>query len=438
MCIQERLLKHNGDAIRRRHTVLIRSVSVLICAAVALCNGNRPIARAAAQLGGGTEVGVAISQGGSFSNEIWADLTINNVTSDRIFTGDFNYDRRSDVLVIDYHDSVADLWVGISDGHQFAFSRWATWQGSANSIKVVTGDFDGDSRTDVMKFDQSSNCTGSAWVGLSNGVNAFNPSQWASNLCTPADIRIFAGDFNNDHKTDVMKIDASDNGNGGLWVGISESNRFTFSRWATWYTPASIKLLIGDFNGDNRTDVMKFDQSDNCTGGLWVGLSNGANAFNTARWATWCTPSSIRVQAGDFNGDGKTDVMKMDVSAGSSGSMWVGISNSSNAFSTRRWGGSLASTTVFQAQVGYFDLDTDPLHPTTDLMRQYKLAPNSRNHDMYMFVETSNGTDFLESDLWGSWQSFGLGNSSSQLTGDFNGDGLTDVVTFYPLPGSRL
>src|SRR5262245_63750485 len=56
---------------------------------------------------------------------------------------------------------------------------------------------------------------------------------------------------------------------------------------------------------------MKFDQSNNCNGGLWVGLSNGAR-FNTSQWGTWCTPADIKVFAGDFNGDGRTDVMKID------------------------------------------------------------------------------------------------------------------------------
>ena len=130
-------------------------------------------------------------------------------------------------------------------------------------------------------------------------------------LPTNSSMKTFAGDFNGDGRADVLKIDASNNCNGGLWVGLSDGARYNFSKWATWCTPTSIKVLTGDFNGDGRTDVMKFDQSNNCGGGLWVGISNGVNAFNTSQWATWCTPSDIKVFAGDFNGDGKTDVMKV-------------------------------------------------------------------------------------------------------------------------------
>ena len=41
--------------------------------------------------------------------------------------------------------------------------------------------------------------------------------------------------------------------------------------------------------------------------------SASAWKFNTSRWATWDTYQEMKVLAGDFNGDGKTDVMKFDV-----------------------------------------------------------------------------------------------------------------------------
>src|SRR5262245_32773476 len=134
---------------------------------------------------------------------------------------------------------------------------------------------------------------GSAWAGVSNGSNHFTSDQWAS-VATSLDMKTFTGDFNGDGREDVLKIDTSNYCNGGLWVGLSDGAQFNFSLWDTWCTPASIKVLTGDFNGDGRTDVMKFDQSNNCNGGLWVGLSNGAR-FNTSQWGTWCTPADIKV-----------------------------------------------------------------------------------------------------------------------------------------------
>jgi hypothetical protein len=284
---------------------------------------------------------VGLSDGAKFTNAgrwaVWC--TYKDM---KVLPGDFNGDGKTDVMKFDVPSSGTNcnlgLWVGLSSGSSFNTSQWATWC-TYKDMKVLAGDFNGDGKTDVMKFDVPSSgtsCSSGLWVGLSTG-SGFNTSQWAT-WCMNTDVKVLAGDFNGDGKTDVMKFDPSNNCNGGLWVGISNGNGFTTSQWATWCTPGDIKVLAGDFNGDHKTDVMKFDPSNNCNGGLWVGLSTGSS-FNTSQWATWCTPAAIKVLAGDFNSDGKTDVMKFDVpSSGTScgGGLWVGLSSGSS-FNTSQW-----------------------------------------------------------------------------------------------------
>jgi len=68
--------------------------------------------------------------------------------------------------------------------------------------------------------------------------------------------------------------------------------------------------------------------------GLWAAINNGVPpSFITSRWADWTTYGAMKVLAGDFNGDGKTDVMKFDVPGSGSGSgsygLWVGLAPSS-------------------------------------------------------------------------------------------------------------
>ena len=207
------------------------------------------------------------------------------------------------------------LWIGLSDGSKFSTSEWARWD-TYQEIKVLAGDFNGDGKTDVMKFDVPSSGISQSglWVGLSDG-SKFNTSEWAR-WDTYQEIKVLAGDFNGDGKTDVMKFDVPSSGTSqsGLWVGLSDGSKFNTSEWARWDTYQEIKVLAGDFNGDGKTDVMKFDvpSSGTSQSGLWVGLSDGSK-FNTSEWARWDTYQEIKVLAGDFNGDDKTDVMKFDV-----------------------------------------------------------------------------------------------------------------------------
>ncbi len=159
------------------------------------------------------------------------------------------------------------------------------------------------------------------WAGLSDG-SRFNTTQWAE-WTTNSQMKVLVGDFNGDGKTDVMKFDVPTSGSMqlGLWVGLSDGTRFNPTQWATWTTNSQMKVLVGDFNGDGKTDVMKFDVPASGTGqnGLWVGLSDGSR-FNTAQWATWTTNSLMMVLSGNFDGDRpygrpRHDVMKFDVPA---------------------------------------------------------------------------------------------------------------------------
>src|SRR5262249_18619506 len=153
----------------------------------------------------------------------------------------------------------------------------------------------------------------------------FLTSRW-STWDTNNPMQVLSGDFNGDGKTDVMKFDVPSSGSTslGLWVGLSSvkadgTQFFDTSRWGTWVTYQDMKTLAGDFDGDGKTGVMKFDvpSSGSSANGLWVGLSrtqaDGTRYFDTSQWASWITYRDMKVLAGDFDGDGRTDVMKFNV-----------------------------------------------------------------------------------------------------------------------------
>ena len=363
-----------------------------------------------------------------FDDAAWADWETSSQI--KVLAGDFNDDGKTDVMKFDVladgSEGNGGLWVGLSTGSSFGTCKWADWVTSSQT-KVLAGDFNGDGKTDVMKFDvlaDGSEGNGGLWVGLSTG-SSFATSKWAD-WVTSSQIKVLAGDFNDDGKTDVMKFDVladGSEGNGGLWVGLSTGSSFGTSKWADWVTSSQTKVLAGDFNGDGKTDVMKFDvlaDGSEGNGGLWVGLSTGSS-FATSKWADWVTSSQTKVLAGDFNGDGKTDVMKFDVLADGSegnGGLWVGLSTGSS-FATSKWADWVTSS---QTKVLAGDFDDDG---RTDVMK-FDVLPNGELSRSGLWVGLSDGGKFA-TDQWAFWDT---NATMEMLAGNFDGVGATDVMKF--------
>src|SRR5207244_8118251 len=98
-----------------------------------------------------------------------------------------------------------------------------------------------------------------------------------------------------------------------------------------------LEPMTGDFNGDGLSDVVFLDLS----GKWWVGINNGAGGFtfSSTSWASWSTSVTWTVFVGDFNGDGKQDVAGFTNNFGGSGyaQWWVGLSDGSSTFTTTVW-----------------------------------------------------------------------------------------------------
>ena len=262
--------------------------------------------------------------------QLWANWWM--APNTHVVVGDFNGDHKDDILKVD-NGSSAGVWVGLSTGSSFPTTRWTTWPMSSGT-RVVAGDFTGDGRTDIVRLDNGS--PGRLSLGRSvnqNGVDTFITTPWA-NWWLTTDTQVLVGDFDNNNRDDIMKFD---NGSpGGVWVGLSQPWGLHTTRWDDWWMTPSTKVRAGDFNGDGKTDVMKIDNGR--PGGVWVGLSSGSS-FSTTRWSDWYMDEPTQLITGRFLGnDARFDIAKIDNQGnGASNRLWIGQSTGTS-YSTRNYG----------------------------------------------------------------------------------------------------
>ena len=106
-------------------------------------------------------------------------------------------------------------------------------------------------------------------------------------------------------------------------------------------------VKVGDFNGDGKDDIIGRAMQN---GQWYAGISNGNTAFGTTLWAAWSTAATwVDVRVGDFNRDGKADIIARYQEGGT---WWAGIS-SGNSLSTTSW--AAWSTGVSWVDVGVGD-----------------------------------------------------------------------------------
>jgi len=106
--------------------------------------------------------------------------------------------------------------------------------------------------------------------------------------------------------------------------------------------------MVGDFNGDGRQDIVSFDTDD---GEVYVGLSTVFGFWSDglegsrALWQTdFCEDSEIPL-TGDFNGDGLDDIGSFSLDNGRA-RVWVSRANPSTLTYDFR-GGSLCERAHF-------------------------------------------------------------------------------------------
>ena len=270
--------------------------------------------------------------------------------------GDFDGDGRTDIALTG-GNGWTSIPVALSrDGGKFEVikgevANFPFWS-SVPGIRPHAGDFNGDGRTDIALTGEPSWNT--VPVATAKGDGTFSVTNEVvgdfARLTGQPGATPLLGDFDADGHADIALTGASGwdaipvafgRGAGKFQVTVTKVDHPHFTAWAN---VAGVKPLAGDFNGDGRTDIAL------SSGPGWttvpVAASNGDGTFAVTNapapnFAVNAAPGVWTLVA-DFNGDGRSDLAQ---AGGSHISIaWVTGGASDLAFQTPvRFGGDFAA-----------------------------------------------------------------------------------------------
>ncbi len=222
--------------------------------------------------------------------------------------GDFNGDGKDDVVA--WYPERGDWQVALFDGLQLkpSATSWLYSWAVGNEWVPFVGDFNGDGMDDIAIWYPN---TGEWQVALSNGIRFIPNNVWLKPWAVGANWVPLIGDFNGDGIDDIVAWNPQ---NGEWQVALSNGSKFIpdigngdYSWLKPWAVGTNWTPLVGDFDGNGISDILVVDVAQ----GNWqVALSTGSKFVpdgHTLR--PWCADPEMEPFVGDFSGDGKSAIV---------------------------------------------------------------------------------------------------------------------------------
>ncbi|MFI5454651.1 MAG: FG-GAP-like repeat-containing protein [Isosphaerales bacterium] len=226
-----------------------------------------------------------------------------------VVAGDFYGNGKLDLAVADAYDSNnIDVLRGNGDG-TFQPPQVYYSVSDSNYPTLVAADFLGNGRLDLA---ETSISTSGVTVLLQNPDGTFEPPGQNQVVAAADPSLVVAGDFNGNGKLDLIASSEYASsilpGNGDGTFQVQKPPPFGDGNTSAGQGNSGGTGVTGDFNGDGRLDLVIGSSVGLYSGKITVMLGNGDGTFQTGETESLPFQPFILL-AGDFNGDGKLDLV---------------------------------------------------------------------------------------------------------------------------------
>ncbi|WP_146226132.1 FG-GAP repeat domain-containing protein, partial [Phyllobacterium leguminum] len=331
---------------------------------------------------------------------------------------DFNKDGRADLAVANGLDNNVQIFLAQTDG-KFPATSSSTIPNIPTPNLIVAGDFTNDGYVDLAVGAVGATSNISVFTGKDKG--SFDPSP--INTVTGGFVAFAVRDFDLNGTLDIAVVNTS---NSQVYLGDGKGS---FPTKGTQVSVGSnpvasgtsvASAATGDFNNDGKPDLVV---PQTPAGKTWVLLGDGQGSFqpDPTPVSTGANSHALSVAVADFDGDGNLDLAIGNNNFNAMGSVALFQGGPTGKTFPSKGGYPIGDEnwkTITMA-VGDFNADGKP-----DIATAYYEGPG--NVDMQLLL----GSGF-DTSQWTFTQGATIQPGSYPgvpVTGDFNGDGFTDVA----------
>lgn len=263
-----------------------------------------------------------------------------------IAVADFNKDSHLDIAIVTYGTS--NLVILLADGNMNFTSSTFSTETNSYPCSIAVGDFNNDNNWDIVV----ANSNVLVYLGYGNGTFREKITHLLDSISRSRFIVV--GDFNNDHKPDLI---LADSGNSNI-LGLKGYGNGSFSllmKHSTGYNSYPSSITLGDFDGDNKIDIVV---SNNGTNNILL-LSSFAVYTNTSQmtYSTGNNSAPNSVAVGYFNNDNYLDIAVANSNSDTIG-IFLGFGNGTfKNVATYFIGSSTTANTPYSLAIGDFNND---------------------------------------------------------------------------------